>query len=68
MTDGGGKPPNVDARLAGATLTIDLSALQANYRTIAKTLGSGTIAGAVVKADAYGLGIGPAGRALPGAL
>ncbi len=74
MTETAGNPSGVDAqlagdstidaRLAGATLTIDLSALQANYRTIAKTLGSGTIAGAVVKADAYGLGIGPAGRAL----
>jgi len=54
----------VDARLAGAVLTVDLAALQANYRLISSRLTGGATASAVVKADAYGIGIGPAAKAL----
>ena len=54
----------VDAHLAGAVLTVDLAALQANYRLISSRLTSGATASAVVKADAYGIGIGPAATAL----
>jgi alanine racemase len=54
----------VDARLAGAVLTVDLAALQANYRLISSKLAGGATASAVVKADAYGIGIGPAATAL----
>ncbi len=44
-------------------LTVDLSALADNWRTMAR-LASGAECGAVVKADAYGLGLAPAARAL----
>jgi alanine racemase len=60
VTSGAG----VSADLAGATLTVDLSALQNNYRLIAGKLSGGATASAVVKADAYGIGIGPAATAL----
>jgi alanine racemase len=40
---------------AGATLTIDLDAIRANYRTLRGLVAGGECA-AVVKADAYGLG------------
>ncbi|MFS3134862.1 alanine racemase [Gluconacetobacter sacchari] len=40
---------------AGATLTIDLDAIRANYRTL-RGLAAGAECAAVVKADAYGLG------------
>ena len=46
-----------------AHLTIDLSALSENWRTLNK-LYSGRDCGAVVKADAYGLGVGPVSKAL----
>lgn len=55
---------SVPERLAGARLTIDLGALAANYRTIVSKLDGRAQAGAVVKADAYGIGIGQAGPAL----
>lgn len=45
-----------DPHLAGHRLTIDLGALKANYRDLAKRSGSAKCA-AVVKADAYGLGV-----------
>lgn len=51
-----------DAGLAGATLTIDLGALAANWRALGARAGTET--GAVVKADAYGIGIEPAVTAL----
>ncbi len=41
---------------AGATLTIDLRSIAANYQILLKKLG-GVEAGAVVKANAYGLGV-----------
>ena len=48
--------------LAGGRLTIDLAALAANWRTLAQRVAGETAA--VVKADAYGIGLEPAGRAL----
>ncbi len=46
--------------MSSARLTIDLAALEANYRIFERV---GSI-GAVVKADAYGLGVGPVTRRL----
>lgn len=57
-TDGG-----PDARLAGASLTIDLDALKANYAALASVCAPALTAG-VVKADAYGLGIARVAPAL----
>ncbi len=45
-----------DPMLASARLTIDLEALVANYKELAETSGAAKAA-AVVKADAYGLGV-----------
>jgi alanine racemase len=47
-----------------ATLTIDLDAVVANWRALDAASGAGTETGAVVKADAYGLGAGRVARAL----
>ncbi|WP_159590867.1 alanine racemase [Chelativorans xinjiangense] len=58
MTGSGPAP-----HLAGGRLTVDLSALAANYRLLAKRSAPAQAA-AVVKADAYGLGLGPVARAL----
>lgn len=52
-----------DAGMAGATLTIDLGALVANWRALGQRA-SGAETSAVVKADAYGIGIEPAVTAL----
>jgi alanine racemase len=41
---------------AGAELTIDLDAIAANWRSLSARLEVGARAGAVIKADAYGLG------------
>ena len=49
---------------AAALLTVDLDAIAANYRQLCGVLGPSTECGAVVKADAYGLGLGPVARAL----
>jgi alanine racemase len=49
------RPENIPAHEAGAVLTVDLDALASNWRTLAAE--AGTEASAVVKADAYGLGI-----------
>lgn len=54
---------NPDADIAGAILTIDLDALVANWRLLASKHPKGRSA-AVVKANAYGLGIRPVGEAL----
>jgi alanine racemase len=43
---------------AGGVLTIDLSAIEANWRTLARRV-SPAECGAVVKADAYGCGLDP---------
>lgn len=49
--------------LAGAVLSIDLGALQANYRALSKKAGK-AVCGAAVKGNAYGLGVEPISRAL----
>ena len=49
--------------LAGGTLCVDLGALVENWRAIARG-NPGAEAAAVVKADAYGLGLEPVARAL----
>ena len=59
MTESVG-PPEAEA---GGILTIDLSAIVANWRALGARAGSATCA-AVVKADAYGCGIEPVVRAL----
>ncbi len=51
-----------DAESAGATLTVDLGALVANWRMLGGRAGTETAA--VVKANAYGVGIEPAVTAL----
>jgi alanine racemase len=50
--------------MATATLTIDLEAIASNWRALDNLSAPGTQTAAVVKADAYGLGIGPVARAL----
>ncbi|WP_435259149.1 alanine racemase [Thioclava sp. FR2] len=50
--------------MATATLSIDLDALAANWRALDRASASGVQTAAVVKADAYGLGITRVGRAL----
>src|ERR1700686_820178 len=59
---------NLAATLAPATgvLTVDLEAIAANWRKLEKTAVPAECAG-VIKADAYGCGIGPVARALAGA-
>lgn len=52
-----------DAAEAGGILEIDLAALYANYRDLAARVAPAACA-AVVKADAYGIGLEAAGRAL----
>lgn len=49
---------------AGGELTIDLGAVAANWRLLAARLRPGARCGAVVKADAYGLGLAPVARVL----
>jgi alanine racemase len=51
------------SRLAGALLSIDLAALQANYRLLARKSGKAAAA-AAIKGDAYGLGVKPVAKAL----
>ena len=50
------RPSRALAR-AGAVLEIDLAAIVANWRRLAAELKPGTECAAVVKADAYGLGL-----------
>jgi alanine racemase len=58
-------PPSERAeRRAGAILTIDLGAVAGNYRRLKKRVAPGVAVAAVVKADAYGLGIGAVAPAL----
>ena len=49
---------------AGAQLTIDLDAISANWRALGARLKNGAQAAAVVKANAYGLGISAVAPAL----
>jgi alanine racemase len=53
----------VDAARAGAVLTIDLGAIRANYRLLRDTA-AGAACAAVMKADAYGLGMAMVAPAL----
>ena len=53
----------VSAEHAGAILTIDLDAIVSNYG-ILRDRAVGARCGAVVKANAYGLGVGPVAKAL----
>ncbi len=50
--------------MACATLTIDLDAITANWQALDALSAPGVETGAVVKADAYGLGVAPVARAL----
>ena len=50
--------------MATGTLSIDLDAIAQNWRALDKLSSSGTQTGAVVKADAYGLGVTRVARAL----
>ncbi|HSR70874.1 MAG TPA: alanine racemase [Kiloniellales bacterium] len=59
----GTEPEDPEAARAGAILTIDLDAVRANYRRLLDELG-GQPCAAVVKADAYGLGLGQVAPAL----
>jgi alanine racemase len=52
---------------AGAVLTVDLAAIVQNWRSISADLAPGCQAGAVVKADSYGLGAQPIAGALAAA-
>lgn len=52
---------------AGAVLTIDLAALVENWRILSRKLSASCDCGAVVKADAYGLGANNVAVALAGA-
>ena len=47
-----------------AQLTIDLSAIQANYKTLKNKVGQACEVAGVVKANAYGLGVAPVSEAL----
>ena len=62
--------PEADQEAALATapgvLTVDLDAIVANWRKLEKTAVPAECAG-VIKADAYGCGVGPVARALSGA-
>ena len=53
----------IPSDLAGAVLSIDLGALQFNYKALAKRAGKAAC-GAAVKGNAYGLGIAPVSKAL----
>ncbi len=52
---------------AGAVLTVDLAALAENWRLLKRRAGAACDVGAVVKADAYGLGLEPVARTLKAA-
>jgi alanine racemase len=53
--------------MASGTLIIDLDAIAANWRALDRASASGVQTAAVVKADAYGLGVARVARALAGA-
>jgi len=55
--------PSVPVERAGARLTVDLDAIRANYRLLRQQVGPAACAG-VMKADAYGLGMGAVAPAL----
>jgi alanine racemase len=53
--------------MASGTLTIDLDAIAANWRALDRMTGAGVQTAAVVKADAYGLGVTRVARCLAAA-
>jgi alanine racemase len=57
----------ISADRAGAVLTIDLAAIAENWRLLNRKIKQGCDCGAVVKADAYGLGAENVAAALAGA-
>ncbi|HUO54676.1 MAG TPA: alanine racemase [Rhodoblastus sp.] len=58
------EPASIESRASGqAILTVDLDALAENWRRLADRA-QGAECAAVVKADAYGLGVGPVAQAL----
>jgi len=60
-------PPTLSSRpedRAGAVLTVDLAALAENWRILKRRVDAPCDMGAVVKADAYGLGLEPVARTL----
>lgn len=61
-----GERSDVSRLEAGAVLSVDLKALVDNWRTLQAVCGA-TECGAVVKADAYGIGLEPVARALDAA-
>jgi alanine racemase len=56
-------PGSLDEKLSGGRLTVDLDALADNWADLARQASSAETA-AVVKADAYGIGLEPAASAL----
>jgi alanine racemase len=56
-------PAIIPEDLAGAVLSIDLAALQANWRSLNAAAGKAEC-GAAIKGNAYGLGIGPVANVL----
>lgn len=65
-SDGRGPASRVPDR-AGAVLEIDLAAIAENWRRLSARLGAGVSTAAVVKADAYGLGMAAVAPALAAA-
>ncbi|HLY55117.1 MAG TPA: alanine racemase, partial [Stellaceae bacterium] len=61
-------PSNTDAPAvpagSGGYVTVDLAAIVENWRRIGRIVGPGCTVAAVVKADAYGLGMAPVAQAL----
>jgi alanine racemase len=57
-------PVSTPGDRAGAFLTVDLAAITANWRLLKSKVGPTCEMGAVVKADAYGTGAEPVGKAL----
>jgi alanine racemase len=53
-----------NGQFSGATLTVDLRAVRANYRLLRSKLGAPALCAGVVKADGYGLGASSVSRAL----
>jgi alanine racemase len=53
-----------NGQFSGATLTVDLRAVRANYRLLRSKLGAPALCAGVVKADGYGLGASYVSRAL----
>jgi alanine racemase len=57
-------PVSQNRRMTTATLTIDLDAIAANWRSLDRLSGAAVQTAAVVKADAYGLGLARVARTL----